>query len=78
MYTYQCFIIMKILTDFRKTVETGLDPRLVKVDWHELLCFGSPTVYNLRPSTCSSVSCGRILQRAYCADQGISRAVRSL
>ena len=28
MYTYQCFIIMKILTDFRKTVETGLDPRL--------------------------------------------------
>ena len=48
------------------------------MDWHELLCFGSSTVYNLRPSTCSSVSCGRILQRAYCADQGISRAVRSL
>ena len=50
----------------------------VKVDWHELLCLGSPTVYNLRPSTCDFASCDRILQRVYCADQGILRAVRSL
>ena len=28
MYTYLFFYILKILTDFRKTVETGMDPRL--------------------------------------------------
>ena len=28
MYTYLFFFILKILTDFRKTVETGMDPRL--------------------------------------------------
>ena len=29
MYTYLFFFILKILTDFRKTVETGMDPRLL-------------------------------------------------
>ena len=29
MYTYLFFFILKILTDFRKTVETGMDPRLI-------------------------------------------------
>ena len=28
MYTYLFFYIMKLLTDFRKTVETGMNPRL--------------------------------------------------
>ena len=29
MYTYLFFFIVKILTDFRKTVETGMDSRLM-------------------------------------------------
>ena len=29
--SYLFFLITKILTDFRKTVETGMDPRLVSV-----------------------------------------------
>ena len=30
IYSYLFFLIAKILTDFRKTVETGMDPRLQK------------------------------------------------
>ena len=39
--------------------------RKVKIDWCELLCFGSSTLCKLHLGMCDFVSCDWILQRAY-------------